>query len=196
MGALEGHDQPEIREEIRPPFSIIEPGVDPAPDPDDLPTESSPESDGVEIPVVMPGRRGSSIWQRHARKISRVAVAVLVLTTAWVLYGRVAREGTDPPSAFSSIEEAPVTEEMRSIDQAFATAVSRYRERVGDFELGRLGCEGLWTGYRAVDETFMSLTEQYSMERGEAADRLYEGSKRSMEEVERHFQSSECPRGG
>ena len=190
MGVLEDRDERgqgegEVRE---PPFSIDDSTVDAAA------VEPMEESNEVEIPLVMPGRRGPSFWRRHARGIFPAAVAVGALSTAWLLYDRFATSGNESASAFSSIADRGLTPELRDVAEGFEAAASRYRERMEDFDLGRLGCEGLWMGYRAIDEAFMSLSERYAAGRGEAADRVYEDSKRSMEEVERHYDASECPR--
>jgi hypothetical protein len=191
MGVLENRDElDQGGEEVRPPFSI----VDPADDSDNPAIDPIEESNGVEIPLVMPGRRGSSFWRRHGRGIIMVAAIMLVLSAVWVLYDRFGAGETGSAAAFSSIADRARMPELLDIAEGFETAVSRYRERMEDFDLGRLGCEGLWTGYRAVDERFISLSEQYATGRGEAADRLYEDSKRSLEEIERHYDASGCPR--
>jgi hypothetical protein len=119
-----------------------------------------------------------------------------VLSAAWLLYDRYATGGTESAPAFSSIADGGLMPELREVAEGFVTTASRYRERMEDFDLGRLGCEGLWTGYRAVDEAFISLSERYAASRSEAANRVYEDSKRSMEEIERHYDASECPRRG
>jgi hypothetical protein len=177
MGVLEDRDERGQGEEgVREPSSSM---GDPAIDPDDLAAESSEGSNEIEIPLVMPGRRGPSFWQRRARGIFLVAVAGLVLSTAWLLYDRFAADGTESRPAFSSVVDGGLTPEFRDVAGGFETMASRYRERMEDFDLGRLGCEGLWTGYRAVDEAFMSLSERYAAGRSEAANRVYEDSKRS-----------------
>lgn len=201
MGVLEERgDAGQGRREGQPPFALVdsaagEPATYQATAADSV-SEGDQESDEVEIPLVMPGHREPSFWRRHSRQISRVALIASVLSMAWVLYDRLATGRTEPAPAFSSVADRAVTPELRSIAEEFETAVSRYGERMEDFDLGRLGCEGLWTGYRRVDEMFMSLSERYAAARGEAADRLYEDSKRSMEEIERHFDGSGCPRNG
>lgn len=194
MGVLEDRDERgQGEEEVQgPPFSIDEPATDSV----DPVAESVEESNGVEIPLVMPGRRGPSFWQRRVRGIFLVAVAGLVLSTAWLLYDRFAAGGNESAPAFSSIAAGGLTPELRDVAEGFETMASRYRERMEDFDLGRLGCEGLWVGYRAVDEAFISLSERYAASRSEAASRVYEDSKRSMEEIERHYDASECPRRG
>lgn len=193
MGVLEDRDESgRGGEEVQPRFSMIE-STDDSDDPAIEPVEESKE---VEIPLVLPGYRRSSFWRRHGRGISRVALIAIVLSTAWVLYDRFTTRGTEPASAFSSIADGTPTPDLQSIAEEFEAAVSRYRERMEDFDLGRLGCEGLRAGYRAVDKTFMSLSERYAADRGEAADRVYEDSRRSMEEIERHFDASQCPRSG
>jgi hypothetical protein len=194
MGVLEDRDEGVRGEEEvqEPPFSIDDPAIDSI----DTAAEPIEGSDGVEIHLVMPGRRGPSFWQRRTHGVFLVAVAGFVLLTAWLLYDRFAAGGTELAPAFSSIADDGLMPELRDVAVGFETTVSRYRERMEDFDLGRLGCEGLWTGYRAVDEAFMSLSERYAADRSEAVNRIYEDSKRSMEEIERHYDASECPRGG
>lgn len=188
MGVLEDRDERRGGEEVRePPFSIDDPAIDPV-------DESIEGSNGVEIPLVMPGRGGPSFWRRRAREVFLVAVGGFVLSAAWLLYNRFTADEIEPASAFSSITDGGLTPELRDVVEGFETTVSRYRERMADFDLGRLGCEGLWTGYRAVDEAFMSLSERYAEGRNEAANRVYGDARRSMEEVERHYDASECPR--
>lgn len=193
MGDPEHRDESgQGAEELRPPFSIIEPASDR--DPGEPAAEPMQKPDGVEVPLVLPGHGGPSFWRRRGRRISRLALIALVLSTVWVLYDRLASGRGEPAPAFSSVSDSGVTPELRSLAEGFQTVLSRYGERREDFDLGRLPCQGLWTGYRAVDESFMSLSEQYATGRGEAADQLYEDSKRSMEDVERHFDASGCPR--
>ena len=166
------------------------------------PTESSREparqlsAEPIEIPLVMPGSRAGPFRRRRGRAFTLLVAAFVLVMAGRFLYQRFAGAGSGSAATFSSISLEGLAPELRVVAEAFQGAASRYAERTEDYDLGRLGCDGLWIGYRGVDEAFRSLSEQNaSVGGGVAADRVFASSRRSMEEIERHYEATECPRG-
>jgi hypothetical protein len=179
--------------------SPSEPSRDPAVE---SPADSSHEpnrqlsAEPIEIPLVMPGGRATPFWRRRGRALTLLVAAIVLVVAGRFLSQRFTGAGSGSAATFSSISLEELAPELRVVAETFQGAVVRYAERTEDFDLGRLGCDGLWTGYRGVEEAFVSLSEQNaSVGGGVAADRVFESSRRSMEEIERRYEASECPRG-
>ncbi len=170
------------------PFELEEP-----------PPKGSPRpAESADVPLVLPSKRGVPFRKRR-RRLALVSAAMLVATAAGVVYLAVdaVPEPADPGVFGSPAGEGGVTSVVEEAAVRFAAAAARYEERSGDFDLGRFGCDGLWRGYRAVDEAFVTLSARYAAaEKTEAVERSYATSKRSMERVEGHFSASGCPRTG
>ncbi len=169
------------------PFELEEPS----------PKESPRPAESADVPLVLPSKRGVPFRKRR-RRLLLGSVALLIAVTAGVVY--LAVDAVPEPAA-PGVFGSPVGEATPGVlEEAaarFARAAESYEERSGDFDLGRFGCDGLWTGYRAVDEAFITLSARYAAaEKTEAVERSYATSKRSMERVEGHFSASACPRGG
>ena len=77
----------------------------------------------------------------------------------------------------------------------FDGTVSAYAERSAGFDQGEVGCGVLAEAYRQVDEAFVTLSARYGSSggAGQAAAR-YEEAAVGMEDVDRHFDASGCPR--
>ncbi len=169
------------------PFALEEP-----------PSKGSPRpTESADVPLVLPSKLGGSFRKRR-RRLVLVSMAVLVAAAAGVVYLGVDAVPEPAPRVFGSpAGEGAVTGALGETAARFAAAAESYEERSGDFDLGRFGCDGLWRGYRAVDEAFVTLSARYAgAEKTEAVERLYATSKRSMERVEGHFSASGCPRAG
>ncbi len=170
------------------PFALEEPPPKGSP----RPTESA------DVPLVLPSERKVSLRKRRGRLVL-VSVAVLVAAAAGVVYlGVDAVPEPAAPGVFGSpAGEGAMAGALEEATARFAAAAESYEERSGDFDLGRFGCDGLWRGYRAVDEAFVTLSAGYAAaEKTEMVERAYATSKRSMERVEGHFSASGCPRAG
>ncbi len=168
------------------PFELEEPS----------PKESQRPAESVDVPLVLPSKRGGSFRKRR-RRLAVVSVALLV-AAAGVVYLGVDAVREPAPGVFGSpAGEGAAAGELEEAVARLAAAAERYEERSGDFDLGRFGCDGLWSGYRAVDEAFVTLSARYAVaEKTEAVERSYATSKRAMERVEGHFSASGCPRAG
>jgi hypothetical protein len=154
-----------------------------------------PPAEPIEIPLVMPGGAAAPFRRRRARRVALVVAALALLVAGRLLYQRFTDVRPGSSTTFSSIGLEELAPELRVVAETFQGSAQRYAERTADFNLGRLGCEGLWTGYRGVDEAFIALSEQHaSLGGGEMADRVLVSSERSMEEIEQHYESTECPR--
>ncbi|MEN8145888.1 MAG: hypothetical protein ABFS14_13195 [Gemmatimonadota bacterium] len=87
----------------------------------------------------------------------------------------------------------PFFQHAGSLDQA----MERYGERASDFDLGRIGCDFLTTGYSATDDAFVAMTAEYAnlAERsGTREQAIYDRLVSEMNTVNRHFDGSGCPR--
>ncbi len=87
----------------------------------------------------------------------------------------------------------PFIENAGSLDDA----MERYNERSGDFDLGRIGCDFLTTGYSATDDAFVAMTIEHAALDGRNGTReqaIYDRLVSEMNTVNRHFDASGCPR--
>ncbi len=76
-------------------------------------------------------------------------------------------------------------------------SVDRYGERARDFDLGRIGCELLTTGYGSVDESFIRLVamrSQIASSPGSEVTMQFEQLSQEVDDVNGHFDASGCPR--
>jgi hypothetical protein len=76
--------------------------------------------------------------------------------------------------------------------------VEGYGERRADFELGRINCASLASGYRTVDESFLALSKGLAalLVGREQRQVQYETAAGLMDEVDRHFDGTGCARPG
>ncbi|MFQ5688835.1 MAG: hypothetical protein ACE5HQ_01000 [Gemmatimonadota bacterium] len=171
------------------------------------PADGTAGGDGESIaatPLVLPGDPEGGVVRvlRHGWPLIRALLLVVVLALGgWLLLDRT-RGG--PPVQVSLPVTAGASGRMgagnarfdRSL-RAFRRAVERYDERQADFDLKRIDCEGLKTGYLAVDEAFLELSGIFSELRsgsGVAPTATYEAAGEEMKKVDRDFDASGCPR--
>ncbi|MCL7991020.1 MAG: hypothetical protein M8840_07760, partial [marine benthic group bacterium] len=72
-----------------------------------------------------------------------------------------------------------------------------YGERANDFDLGRIGCDLLTTGYGSVDESFIRLVAMRSQIAPSPGSELmlqFDQLSQEVDDVNRHFDASGCPR--
>ncbi|MEJ2546427.1 MAG: hypothetical protein P8125_01265 [Gemmatimonadota bacterium] len=75
--------------------------------------------------------------------------------------------------------------------------IDRYDERARDFDLGRIGCDLLTTGYGTVDESFIRLVAmraQIDPQAGSEVTREFDQLSEEVDDVNGHFDASGCPR--
>ncbi len=178
------------------------------PDPADEPPATGPPTDAGRSPVgvVIPPASSDAtpVSPRH-RKSSWTTVfafvALLALITTVVMLGM---QRNEPPQVARPSVQRPVrpsvSPERARFDELSAqlrTAIDRYGERAGDFDLGRIGCDLLTTGYGVVDESFIRLVAmQARLDADLAADvaQEYDRISEEVDDVNGHFDASGCPR--
>jgi len=97
----------------------------------------------------------------------------------------------------SSVSSAPASAEFSRAVAALQKEIDRYRERQGDFDHGRIGCDMLVGGYRDADRAFVALAQVFSAVTAaadSAAGAAYERLSAEMEDINRHFDGSGCTR--
>jgi len=168
-------------------------------------SESEP---GGERPVslVIPSESSDSRpLPARSRKISWTTLFALIALLA--IIGTVIAVGmrSDPsPQVTRSVVPRParpaIPPEVRRFGEIAAelrVEIDRYDERSRDFDLGRIGCDLLTTGYGVVDESFIRLVAmraQIGMEAGSEVTREFEQLSEEVDDVNGHFDASGCPR--
>jgi proteasome lid subunit RPN8/RPN11 len=120
------------------------------------------------------------------------ALAVALMSVRSALRG--------PEPEFDPTVSVPVTAPSGPFIQhagSLDVAMERYGERASDFDLGRIGCDFLTTGYSATDDAFVAMTAEYATlaERsGTREQAIYDRLVSEMNTVNRHFDDSGCPR--
>lgn len=184
----------------------------------------SAEGYPAEVPLVLPADEGGGLpglLRRHGGKVLRIFTLLALLLGAWFVWDRV----LDRPETIGAVTngEAPGAEEpgpgegpggaaetaanggdaaspgadFEEALETFQSVAEAYDERRQDFDLGRIGCEGLVPGYETVDEAFLRASEAFVRlrdVRGAPPVERYESASRRMESVDRHFDASGCPR--
>lgn len=160
----------------------------------------------LEVPLVLPGDDDTGFvgfWRRHRGRVGVLLLLCLLAGGGWLLWDRVTAPRMADEAAVVETEaspaaaQRPAAAEFQAALQSFEGAVDSYMERRADFDLGRLGCEGLTTGYRSVDEAFLRVSELFVGLRdgpGPRPTERYEDAAQRMEQVDRHFDASGCPR--
>ena len=138
-----------------------------------------------------------------------VRIWILVSTLAaiasgggWLLWSsRVADDAAPPPGTPSAAEHtAQTTPSVAAFDSAlevFGQESVGYRRRREEFDRGLIGCNALTSRYRSVDEAFFRLSRGFVKARAElAADGLaaYQAAGTQMDEIDRHYDGTGCPR--
>ena len=111
--------------------------------------------------VVPPETEFEGAHRRRRRLLIGGAAALALLVGAFLVYDQVVA-GRDGGAAVNGQGRAAAGAEEGSARFAaradsLAEAIAGFRERRRDFELGRIGCEGLTRGHREVRSTFADL---------------------------------------
>lgn len=158
------------------------------------------------VSVVIPAESADAQPLAPRRRI----VSWRTILTAVAIFGLIAvlaflglRSNTPTPRVRPTMQRptrpavSPDLARYREIAAELRTAIDSYEERGRDFDLGRIGCDLLTTGYGAVDASFIRfvamrarLAAQPGSEPALEFDRLSE----EVDDVNRHFDSSGCPR--
>lgn len=192
-------------------FSIVDPGEGPTEHRGVRPEEHpgrNPQlvipGEGAETGLFSPraGRRMKVSWPWPVRP--RILVAVAVLTVALFFLLPLLRNG-EPSGPETSGTPTPRAREAMSpalrqfIERVDAVEIAgdRYAERAADFDAGRIGCDLLITGYVAADEAYVRVATNYGefgSDPNPRATSAYERAGAVMADVNRHFDSTGCPR--
>lgn len=152
-------------------------------------------------PVVVPAKEKADLpfWRRRWKAIA--AVAALLLVAFFLFRGGIggAGDGTSADAGAASAEiggaDGIDPERVGALADSLETAIGQYRERKRDFDLNRLGCEGLARGYETVRSALGELRSAVPY-----ADDLPEGPLRtrylslasSVDSVEQGFDATGC----
>ena len=169
-----------------------------------LPVSSQGEPyDDLEVPLVLPAVDAQWVAQRRRQRLRTLlragGVAVLGIGAwfAWGLFGPGGR-GASPavaPATVATTGAGRVRPTFEEVLSNFHETADRYRERSVDHDLGRIDCAGLAVGYRQVDEAFLALSERFlKVDATPGRENSYRGAGDAMDEVDRHFDASGCPR--
>lgn len=85
----------------------------------------------------------------------------------------------------------------REIAAELRTSIDRYGERARDFDLGRIGCDLLTTGYGVVDASFIqfvAMRAQLDADQGSEPAMEFDRLSEEVDDVNGHFDASGCPR--
>lgn len=192
-------------------FSIVDPGerptghrgVRPEEHPGHNPQLVLP-GEGAETGLFSPraGRRMKVSWPWPVRP--RIVVAVAVLAGALFFLLPLLRNGepsgpetSGTPTPRAREATSPALRQFIELVDAVEIAGDRYAERAADFDAGRIGCSLLITGYAAADEAYVRVAASYGefgSDPNPRASSAYERAGSEMADVNRHFDSTECPR--
>ncbi len=153
------------------------------------------------VTLVLPGDSSERLYPRLRRHYRRTlwtagAVAALIALVFLVrgLFEGGARQSAErpPPSLVS-----PEVRRFQRLAQDLDGAAARYTERSQDFDLGRIGCDLLSSGYAATDDAFITMAKAFAT-LGAPADSArtaeYERLVGAVNDVNRHFDASGCQR--
>lgn len=151
--------------------------------------------------LVLPDDESERLFPRlprhRLRQLGLVTAAAVALIASVVVVRSVTR-GTR--GGFDGPAPAALSPEQRRFRQATAevdAAVARYVERSQDFDLGRIGCDLLSSGYSSADDAFVGMAAAFAA-LGAAPDSTraaeYDRLAEDVNEVNRHFDGSGCPR--
>lgn len=148
------------------------------------------------LPDDLSERRFPRVPRHRLRQLGMVAALVIVVLVAFRVLS--ALRGTGGGS--SQPTPAVVSPEQRRFRQAAVevdAAVARYAERSQDFDLGRIGCDLLSSGYSSADDAFVAMAGAFAA-LGAAPDSAriseYERLADDVNGVNRHFDGSGCQR--
>ncbi len=150
----------------------------------------------AEIPVVMPTEDGLARFPMLRRRRDRAliaAVLAIAAVSAWFFLGR---EETPPafqtPVSVTSPAVRPPARapEFIRLSGEFTAAIAAYGERGADFQLGRIDCVGLTTGYEALAAAFSALSEYVALAPSGSVD--FRPLAEDMREARAGFEASGC----
>lgn len=146
------------------------------------------DSSGGQLAGVTPAQ-----WR--AVGLTVLAVAALIATIF------VIRGSGGPSVPPSSVEMPPAVQpeiqRFRDVGVALVAATERYDERARDFDLGRIGCDLLQSGYASTDDEFVAMASAYARLNAAADSREateYDRLVNEMNEVNEHFDAAGCQR--
>jgi hypothetical protein len=158
------------------------------------------------VSLVIPAESSDSQPQSPRRRIASwttvfafVAIVALVAIVASVGL----RSNAPPPVTRPTIQRpvrpavSPDLTRFREIAAELRTSIDRYDERARDFDLGRIGCDLLTTGYGVVDASFIQFVAvRAQLNAGQESEPALEFDRLSEEvdDVNGHFDASGCPR--
>jgi proteasome lid subunit RPN8/RPN11 len=162
-------------------------------------SEDPDEDRLAEIPVVMPTEDGLGWFPSLRRKRDRALIAaamVIAAVSAWFLLGR---EQPPQPAFQTPATVAPPTvrppaqaPEFIRLSGEFTAALAAYKEREADFQLGRIDCTGLATGYEVLSAAFGELSQHVALAPAGSVD--FRPFADDMREVRNQFEGSGCER--
>lgn len=163
-----------------------------------------------QVVVLPPPKDDSPTWRRRRRTPwwTIFAVALLVVyglyeagRRGWLDPGGEAAPARSGEAAAAGVaaERAEAARRFRQVADSLQSAVEGYGLRRSDFDQNRIGCASLRVGYRRVDRHFVSLSllarERRDRLGDDALDR-YEGLMDDVDEVNRHFDGTNCREAG
>ena len=150
------------------------------------------------------GTRSSSCRGRGRRRVCSRRVAVAALVAALVFLLPILRDGetsgpetSESPTPRAREATSPALRSFIELVDAVQIAGDRYAERAADFDAGRIGCGLLTTGYVAADEAYVRVAArfgEFGSDPNPRAESAYERAGSEMADVNRHFDSTACPR--
>ena len=144
----------------------------------------------------LPPRRRIASWTTVFALVAIVALAAIVVSVGL-------RSNAPPPVTRPTIQRpdrpavSPDLTRFREIAAELRSSIDRYEERARDFDLGRIGCDLLTTGYGVVDASFIQFVAvRAQLDAGQESEPALEFDRLSEEvdDVNGHFDASGCPR--
>ena len=174
--------------------------------PSDGPISEGVRSATPPVSLVIPAESSDSQPLPPRRRIaSWTTVFALVAITAMVaIVASVGlRSNAPPPVTRPTIQRpdrpavSPDLTRFRAIAAELRTSIDRYQERARDFDLGRIGCDLLTTGYGVVDASFIefvAVRARLEAEQGSEPALEFDRLSEEVDDVNGHFDASGCPR--
>jgi len=158
------------------------------------------------VSVVIPAESSDSRPLAPRRRFSSwttvfALVAILALVAIVASVGM--RSNAPTPATRPTMQRpvrpavSPDLTRYREITAELRTSIDRYEERARDFDLGRIGCDLLTTGYGVVDASFIQLVAmraQLDPEHGSEPAMEFDRLSEEVDDVNGHFDASGCPR--
>jgi proteasome lid subunit RPN8/RPN11 len=158
------------------------------------------------VSVVIPPESSDSRPVAPRRKIASwtsvlTAVAILGLVAVLAFLGL--QSNTPTPVTRPAMQRptrptvSPDLTRYRELAAELRTAIDSYEERGRDFDLGRIGCDLLTTGYGVVDASFIrfvAMRSRLGAEPGSEPALEFDRLSEEVDDVNGHFDSSGCPR--